>query len=163
MCIVIDTNCFTNVFVSSSEKHSEFQPVYDWVTKGKGRVVYGGTKYKKELERARKFVSIFTELSRKNKLVKVSDNKVDEWEEQIKQMLEANGKDHINDERYNDAHLIAIFSVSGCRLLCSEDKKSFPFLNEKQYYLKPKKPPSFYTSNRNANLLCDQYMGPCCA
>lgn len=162
MCIVIDTNCFTSVFVTESDNHPEFEPVYEWLTNGRGKLVYGGSSYKKELKLARKFIPIFTEFARRNKLVRVSDQKVDEWEEQVKKKLESNGKDYVNDERYNDSHLVAIFSVSGCRLLCSTDKKSFPFINDKQYYIKDRKPPSFYTAKRNAKLLCDQYIGPCC-
>jgi hypothetical protein len=162
MCIVIDTNCFVHVFITSSAKHPEFKPVYDWVTSGRGKIVYGGSKYLSELAMSRKFIPIFAEFSRRNKLIRISDEKVNAWEAQVKLKLKSNGKDHVNDERYNDSHLVAIFSVSGCRLLCSNDFQSFEFINDKQYYIKGKKPPSFYTSKRNNNLLCDGYIAPCC-
>jgi hypothetical protein len=162
MCIVIDTNCFVHVFSIDSKRHPEFKPVYDWLIKGRGKIVYGGSKYRDELKLARKFIPIFAEFSRKNKLVRVPDEDVDEYEEGVKEKLVINGVDHIHDERYNDSHLIAIFSISGCKLLCSNDNKSFAFINDKQYYKKDRKPPSFYTSKRNANLLCDQYISPCC-
>lgn len=162
MCIVIDTNCFTHVFSRYSENHSEFKPVLDWLMDGRGKIVYGGTKYQKELSNAGKFIPIITELKRRNKVVRLSDEKVDEWEREVKKKLESDGKDHINDERYNDPHLVAIFSISGCKLLCSTDKKSFPFLNDKRYYIKDRKPPRFYTAKRNINLLCDKYFGSCC-
>ncbi len=162
MCIVIDTNCFASVFITSSDNHSEFKPVYEWLDSGKGKIVFGGSKYNSELLKARKFVPIFAELARRNKVVRIPDAKVDEWENTVLKMLETNGIDHSNDERYNDSHLIAIFSISGCLLLCSNDKQSFPFINEKQYYIKGKKPPSFYTSKRNSDLLCDRYIGGCC-
>ena len=44
MCLVIDTCCLAIVFDGGNKKHVKFVPVLKWVTEGKGRMIYGGTK-----------------------------------------------------------------------------------------------------------------------
>jgi hypothetical protein len=52
MCIIIDTNRFSSIFEEENSDHDEFKPILDWIIFGKGKIVYGGTKYKQELTRA---------------------------------------------------------------------------------------------------------------
>lgn len=49
MPIIIDINCLGSVFDSRSKKHGDFKPVFDWITNGKGKLVYGGSTFKREL------------------------------------------------------------------------------------------------------------------
>ena len=49
MCIVIDTNAMPSVFNSNCTNHKEFAPVRSWIINGRGHLVFGGTKYKKEI------------------------------------------------------------------------------------------------------------------
>ncbi len=53
MCIIIDVNALNEVFNTDSVNHLEFKPVRDWIIEGKGKVLYGGTKYRDELMRTK--------------------------------------------------------------------------------------------------------------
>ena len=54
MCIIIDANTLSLVFNPETKGHEEFKPVFKWIDKGKGKIVYGGTKYEEELIKAGK-------------------------------------------------------------------------------------------------------------
>ena len=54
MPIIVDTNCFANVFSRNATRHNEFEPVLNWILRGKGKLIYGGTKYKTELKKSYK-------------------------------------------------------------------------------------------------------------
>lgn len=58
MCIVIDINTMAAVFNVNSEKHDEFKHVRAWIEKGHGVIVYGGSKFIKELTRASRYLSL---------------------------------------------------------------------------------------------------------
>ena len=49
MCVIVDTNCLASVFERKSEKHPQFAPVLEWIIFGKGKLIYGGSKYIGEL------------------------------------------------------------------------------------------------------------------
>jgi predicted nucleic acid-binding protein len=120
MCIVIDANTFAHVFNSSSKNHHEFKPVLDWIVYGKGKIVYGGTLYKKELRNAPKYFKLFLELSKSSKVVEVDMILVDKKEQEVAKL--------VNHPNFDDPHLIAIIIVSGCKLICSHDSKAYSFL-----------------------------------
>jgi hypothetical protein len=69
MCLVIDTCCLGLVFDGGIKDHAKFLPVFNWITTGKGCMIYGGTKYNTELGRATKILTIVTELSRQPSVV----------------------------------------------------------------------------------------------
>jgi predicted nucleic acid-binding protein len=123
----------------------EFEPVLHWVTNGSGFVVYGGSKYKDELRNSERYLGIFNELKNKRKLKEVNHALVNEHQKIV--------EDLAKPKSFNDAHIIAIFRVSGCRLLCSNDKRSFSFIQDKRFYLKRQKIPSIYTNRSHKNLL----------
>jgi len=105
MCIVIDTCTFASVFNKDAIDHREFRPVLEWIVVGKGKVVYGGATYKKELRKARNYeIRFFAELRRNGKVVDVDKIKVDQTEKKIKAQ-------NINPN-FNDPHLLAIIIVS---------------------------------------------------
>lgn len=45
MAIIIDANCLARVFDKTNIEHDEFVPVFDWIVNGKGKLIYGGSKY----------------------------------------------------------------------------------------------------------------------
>ena len=157
MCIVIDVNAIPSVFNPSASNHCEFRPILDWVDNHKIKIVYGGTKYKEELANMPKYLSILSEMRRMGKIHEADDVSVDTEQKRIEQM--------IRRKSFNDQVIVAIVIVSRCTLICSNDKKSFPFLTLKTLYPKGFKRPSIYTGRRNRGLLKRKHVsgrcGPC--
>lgn len=154
MCIIIDTNTFSKVFESFNKHHSEFKPVLHWVCVGKGKVVYGGSKYKGELRKAKKYLRLFTLLQSANKLVEISDEEIDREQTRIEQL--------VTDPDFDDPHLIAIVIVSGCKLICSEDSRADKYIKNKALYPKHFDRPRIYRQSSHSDLLCDQNIADCC-
>ena len=154
MCIVVDTNVIPSVFNPQSADHQEFQPVFAWIAHGRGKMVYGGTKYIEELNKFTKYNSLLAELRRIRKIVLVDKASVDSIQEEVSQK--------IKHKDFNDQHIIAIVIVSGCKLVCSNDKKSYPFVKKKSLYPNGAQRPKIYSSRRHTNLLTDKYIAKCC-
>ncbi len=146
MPIVIDTNALASVFNGNCSEHDDYKPVANWIFEGDGCIVYGGSKYKKELKRANLYLGIINELRRIGKVKEIDHSMVDEHEKQLKTL--------VISSRFNDAHLIAIFRVSRCRLLCSNDRKGDKFIKDETLYLSGQKPPSIYRNKKHKRLLC---------
>lgn len=151
MCIILDINILSSVFSQAAMKHEEFEPVLKWITEGHGRVVYGGTKYKKELRKT-PYLKIFSLLNIYNRAIPLNDEEVDQ-EQQYVESLE-------NDPDFDDPHIIAMVRVSGCKLLCSNDTRSIRFIRDKKFYTRPIRPPKFYTKRRNSSILKDENILP---
>ncbi|MCG3111936.1 MAG: hypothetical protein MCM46_08960 [Candidatus Manganitrophus sp. SB1] len=134
--------------------HSLFQPVLRWLIKGKGKAVYGGTRYKRELKTAGRYLGLFSELRKAGKIVEVDGSKVDKYQKQI--------EEKVRKSKFNDAHLIGIVVVSGCLLVCTNDKEAIPYLKRNSLYPKGVNKPKIYTSNSNKNLLCDANIAAVC-
>ena len=145
MCMVIDANVFCSFFRTDAPDHSEFAPALKWVTKGQGFLVYGGTKYKQELTCAPKYFQLFIELKNKNRVKEINCALVDQHQRCVASLAE---------NSCDDPHIIAIFRVSGCRIFCSNDKRSFEHIKNKKLYLKGQKIPLIYRKRKNMNLLC---------
>ena len=150
MPIIVDTNCFANVFCRTSAKHKQFEPVLKWIVGGKGQLVYGGTKYKKELAKATKYLTFFRLLKESGKAISGDDANIDKIEADIEKKKDS--------DAFNDTHLLAISIDTKCRLICSEDTTSIPFVTDKKYLPKGALRPVYYTSENNAGLLCDKYV-----
>lgn len=142
MCIIIDTNALALVF----QKHSDFMPILKWVYKRNGFIVYGGTKYIYELKKTR-YVRVFRLLKESHKAREVNRAKVDQREREIIKMTIGSDCD--------DQHIIAILNVSGCRILCSLDQRSYKYVKDKRFYSKREKRPYIYRSIKNKSLLRD--------
>ena len=154
MCIVIDINAIPSVFKCEANDHPEFRPVREWIIDGKGKMVYGGTKYKEELSKLKHYHNFIAELSRKGKIVMIDENKVDEEQQKIIQRT--------SNRKFNDPHLVAIIVASGCRLLCTNDKKLVPFIKDKKLYGNHASRPSIYSNSKNSRLLNDRNIADCC-
>ena len=155
MCIVVDACTFASVFKEHSKDHSSFRPVLIWIIKGKGKLVYGGTTYKNELRQAHTYLKLFTQLDKAGKIKQIDDIKVDNFQKEI----ETNVGSPIND-----VHLIAIIGISGCRLICTIDKKAInPYLKCSDLYPPGVHRPKIFTGNKNNDrLLCDSNIAPVC-
>lgn len=153
MCIIVDTNCLAAVFERKSENHYQFAPVLEWIITGKGKLIYGGSKYLKELTRARRYIKIFNLLKDKGKAIPINKELVDKEQERIEK--------EITDKDFDDPHLPAIVIVSKCKIICSSDTRSIRFVTLPQLYPKGIDVPKYYTSDRNKDLLCDKYIHDC--
>ena len=159
MCIVIDLNKISSVLNPQASDHHEFRPILDWIDKHNTKIVYGGSQYKRELRRARKYFAILSEMKRAGTAQEIDEDNVNRVQEEISQTVQHSS--------FNDQAIVAIVIVSHCRLICSSDQRSFPFLRLKSLYPKHIKRPSIYTSRRNIALLYHKNIlgrcGPCCA
>ncbi|MBF0583226.1 MAG: hypothetical protein HQL80_03205 [Magnetococcales bacterium] len=143
--MIIDINTLSVVFDTNNNRHCDFAPVKKWLDERKGFLVFGGTKYKKELKETYRYLRLIRLMSDGGMAKAIKDEIVDEFERNIvKQTI---GTD------CDDQHIIAMICASRCTLLCSLDKRSFQFIKDKTLY-----PPNFptvkiYSSTRNRNLL----------
>jgi len=150
MAVIIDTNCLADVFSKSASNHFEFQPVLKWVLEGKGFIVYGGTKYKNELKKASKYLTIFRELKSVGKVFEGNLKTIDEIQKEIE------AKE--NDSDFDDPHLPAIVIDTKCRIICSNDTRSIKYVTNSKFYPKHFRTPVYYTSSKNKDILCDEYV-----
>lgn len=153
MCIIIDANALGDVFNSNSQLHDEFKAVRDWILNGKGKVVYGGSKYRNELRRT-KYFKLIGQLKRARKAVVVDKEKVNAEQARIEALL--------THPDFDDPHLIAIVCVSRCKLICSKDKRAYRFLKDKQFYPKGHDRPKIYSQKSNSDLLTDVNIADIC-
>jgi hypothetical protein len=154
MCIVIDINTIPCVFSDGSDCHDEFEPVERWILKGKGKIIIGGKKYKDELRKMPDYLTFFKDLEKRGKVVPLEDNEVDSYEEEIKLI--------VSDSRFDDPHILAIIAISKCKVLCSNDKKSFDYIQNQALYPKGVKIPRIYSKRKCENLLVDEnIVGKC--
>lgn len=150
MCIVVDTNSMASVFKATSSDHEEFKPVKDWIIEGKGKLVIGGSDYLREIS---SYIAIITELSKANKVIRLNLEDIDSETSIL--------KDKIEHKNYDDPHIIALLSISRCRLICSKDSRAYPYFKNGNLY-KNRKAPLIYKSSRNKNLLCDRNISEVC-
>lgn len=154
MCIVVDTNAFKKVFNPQNEEHEEFRPVFDWILRGKGKLIMGGARYKEEvLTNMSSNIQLVRELGRLRKICSLEDEKVDAKMDEL--------KTKIRHRNFDDPHVLAMCIVSRCKVVCSEDKRSFEFLTDRKLYPKKQKRPSIYSGKHNADLLTNDALLPC--
>jgi predicted nucleic acid-binding protein len=157
MCVIVDANCFGSVFNPSAKHHKKFSPVYEWLLNQKGgRLIYGGTKYKKEIdftnEQNRR---LLLEIQRKGRLVHLNDAKVDKRAIEVKQIEK--------DKDFDDEHIVAIVGISKCCVVCTFDARSDRFLKRANLYPKGVKPPKIYRNARNKKLCgCEKHIAEIC-
>jgi predicted nucleic acid-binding protein len=154
MCIVVDTNVVASVFNEKSANHDEFKPVLRWVLRGKGKLVYGGSTYRTEVfERMPRYGAVILELKKQRKCVVLDHADVDAAERRVREAEPS--------ADFDDAHLVAIFDVSGCLLLCSDDARADRFVKDPELYER-QAPPRIYRRAEHDHLLCDDNIAACC-
>lgn len=127
MCMLIDTNLIPVIFKASNANHDKYECVLDWLLFGKAKIVIGGTKYNKEIQKnIPSFVPFLAELSRCNKVHAFDDNTIDK--------LENKNVEIEPDPDFDDPHIVALLVISKARVLCSEDLRSFKFVTNKKFY-----------------------------
>ncbi len=154
MCVILDVNVIPVIFDSKAKNHKDFAPIRKWITEGKGSVVYGGTKYGVELGRLKNFLRIIAELSRNGKLVVLPTEDVDAYALKLKSI--------VHDSKFNDEHLVAIVACSNCRIICTADKESHPYLCRKDLYPKGVKRPKIYSKSKHVKLCSDSNIVAAC-
>src|SRR5712691_1082194 len=126
MCIVIDVNALASVFNEKSKNHVEFSPIKKWIDEGKGFVIYGGTKYKAELQKSFNYLRLIRQMKDGGQAISIRDSVVDTFEAEVQKKTQGTECD--------DQHIIALLGASRCSLLCSDDKRSFRFVRNRQLY-----------------------------
>ena len=113
MCVIIDASCFGEVF--GFPCHSKYRPVIDWISlpRGDGRVVYGGGKFAREIERSAAAKRWFAEMFRAGRAIRIPESIVDEEEARIRETELCES---------DDEHIVALARLSGSRVVCTEDR-----------------------------------------
>ena len=156
MCLVIDICCIASVFEGRSKQHSKFIPVLDWIN-GKGRLIYGGTKYNAELGRAAKFLPYIAELSRKRRTVQIPSSQVDP--------IAAALKVKVTDAEFNDEHLVALVIASRCSVVCTNDNSAISYLKRVDLFADydgVSRPKIFRGHRSHKDLCCDEHIVGMC-
>lgn len=153
--VLLDTNCFAHVFNRNDKEHKEFEDFLRWLCCGPGYLVYGGSKYLKELNNTEKYRKVFTILHNYNKAIAYNARDIDQEQDRIVHI--------VDDPHFDDPHLPAILIIAKCNVVCTGDSRSFPFLSRRDIYDGRIKCPKFYTGKRCVGLLTTRYVGknPC--
>lgn len=143
MCLILDANRFSAAL--STPPQPDYRPIIDWLTapNSTGMVVFGGTKFLREIawsERARRW---FLELQRAGR-AKLIDRAVVDAEEQA---LRARGLCVSDDE-----HMVALARKSGARVFCTEDAALWKDVRNPALLAKPRG--RIYRTKRHVALLC---------
>lgn len=153
MPIIIDTNCIAQVFSKSSTNHKEFEPVLNWILKGKGMMVFGGTKYKSEISKLKNYLTIIRYIKESGKIYEGNCELIDNYQKYVEELND--------DPDFDDPHLVAISFVTKCKIICSEDDRSIKHVSNSKFYPTNFKKPVYYKSAKNSDLLCDKYVDEC--
>lgn len=145
MAIVIDMNTFAMVFDQSNERHRDFSPVKEWLERGLGFLLFGGTRYLKELSMSYRHLRLVRQLRDAGKAIEISTPAVDKMEALILAATEGT--------KCNDQHVMALLAAARCSLLCSEDSKSFEFIKNRSLYPRGSPKVRIYSSAKNISLL----------
>lgn len=150
MCVIVDTCCLSLVFNSSTKYHSKFRPVLNWVVAGKGRMIYGGTKYNRELRESGRILNVVTELSRARKTIKLSNEEVDPISEALKRKFP--------EDEFDDEHIVALVVASRCCVVCTDDNRAISYLKRTDVfsdYQDVARPKIFRGHKTHGKLCCD--------
>lgn len=145
MSIVVDINTFPSVFDEDNDDHTDFSPVKDWIERGDGFLLYGGTKFKQELLQSHRRVRFIRLLRDAGRAFEISGEVVDA----IQAIVEAK----VANTGCDDPHVIALLVAARCGLLCSRDKRSYPYIKDRSLFPKGSPRVRIYTGRRNIKLL----------
>ncbi|MGD1151584.1 MAG: hypothetical protein ABR911_01720 [Syntrophales bacterium] len=157
MGVVIDVNTLPLVFNKRSSQHQEFRPVLDWMVKDKAKIIVGGSLYFSELQKMEAYLTHIKELSKVNKVHAEKNETVDVKEKEI--------RDKTSSKKLNDLHLVALIAVTNCKVFCSNDKRCFSSVRNREVSKFFKFRPKIYTNAEHAprkEILCDSNLTPKC-
>ena len=156
MCVIIDTNVWASLFDKANQDHPDFAPLLQWIIgeKGKGKIVYGGTKYLEEIPT--KYLKILTLLVKVRKVVIAPQAEVDNLANEVAQKVE--------HRDFDDPHIIAIILATQCCLIATKEKRAIPYFKDKAKLFYPKNftVPKIYSNKKHKKLLVDTNIAPCC-
>ncbi len=108
MCVIVDASVAGLVF--ADPHRADYQPLWDWLERKGGALVYGGRLATNgELKGKKTLLAKLKQAGRAYECLKAD---VDREERAVKKMGLC---------RSNDPHVIALARVSGARVLCSDD------------------------------------------
>ena len=110
MCVIVDASVAGRVF--SVPHEPDFVPLWRWLEKKDGKLVYGG-RLTEELDRLPKAKRLLAELKRGGRALQFPRRDVNEEEQAVGRLRLC---------RSNDPHVIALARVSGVRVLCTNDR-----------------------------------------
>lgn len=154
MCLVLDTCCVSCVLDATNKFHADFEPILKWVTEGKGKLIYGGSKYKTELAALSGYTRFFKQLETARRMIEMPEDQVDRLASQVKKQVQ--------DAKFNDEHLIALIAISRCCVVCTNDKLADKFLKRSDLYPSGVKKPKIYRAKKHFKLCCDRHIAPIC-
>jgi len=113
VCAILDASVRDEVFIPKAQRSEASEGFFNWINKGKGRLVIGG-KLKAELCEKKLFLEWARQASLAGRLSEVDDIVVNQRTEKL-----------VNEGGYwsNDPHVLALAQVSGARLLYVDDRK----------------------------------------
>ncbi len=153
MCLVIDACSFHSVFSLDPTRSARFKPIVRWLEFGKGKLIYGGTKYAKEICGSNA-LKILAELDRRGRLVRFENSRVDKLATKMKAQEPS--------KKFNDEHLVALVALSKCCVVCTDEEEAIPFLKRADFYPKKVSPPSIYRNENHAHMCCNaNVIGAC--
>lgn len=162
MCVVFDADTFSEI---SDSNNDDFEPIRRWIRQDNHKVLYGGTKYKKELEKHSKFRRYLKGLSAIGNAHKLEAIDIDNVEGFL--------QSRFTSGKYNDHHIVAILLVSGCRVVSSHDNGLHRLIQDcygtteiskiriSIYKLRVCKP-SIYQNKSHQSLLRQRSVAHCC-
>lgn len=151
MNIIVDTCVISAVFNTENSQHTEFKPVLTYIDNKRAVMVYGGTKYKRELKLMPRYFKIIKLLQEQNKVKEISDRQVNEEENKISEFI--NGKAKYNG--FNDKHIVALAIVSRSKIICSTNSYDFQFFKDGDFYPHGMIKPKIYSSHNHNHLFED--------
>jgi hypothetical protein len=107
------------------KKRGGFLPVWNWIYEGRGRMIYGGTKYNREL-RDWGMLPLLKELSSGGKVVHIPNATVDS--------IAAALKERFPEPAFNDEHIVALVIASRCRVVCTNDNPAISYLKRPEVF-----------------------------
>ena len=143
--LIIDANCASAVFDAKNSRHSAYRPILIFLFKERGIIVTGGTKYLLELGKVGPALAAIKELARLGQVRVSNKEAVDNEELRICAMVPPPACD--------DQHIIALISISGARVLASDDKRADRFIKDRNLYPNKRRRPFIYRNSVHSKIL----------
>ena len=140
------------VFERRNQEHHKFVPVLNWVTNGRGRMIYGGTKYNAELGKMIRILGIVVELARKGRTIRLPNRTVDP--------IAADLRKRFPDPNFDDEHIVALVMASRCCVVCTNDHCAMAYLRRADVI--PSRPKIFSGHRSHRRLCCDKHIVGVC-
>jgi hypothetical protein len=156
MCLVIDSDCLSRVFIGRNSEHKPFEPVWKWINSS-GCMIYGGTKYNEQLRLLTEVLGLVVELAKQKKVVQLPTTLVDGIAREL--------KERFPESQFDDEHIVALVIASRCRVVCTYDKGAMKYLRRKEIYgpYQGVNRPSIYSGSRGHDkLCCDKHIVAIC-